>query len=452
MSLADNILRRRQELEGAFRPRYNPMESVVSALSDIEQQAFKRQGEEARRKQEAEKFGLEKTETEARTKQLQAQADKEREDRAALAQRRLTEAAAEREKMRRDEQAASLKTAAEHIGGLLHGRGQTAKDLYGGATVAGAEKDYAARMARALAEGTPEDVAKLDAELAATQKAAPKTVPGGITMDQAQEIADAYGAPVDAVMAEIMRMEAESEKGRAELGLTGAKTKTQEELARLYGRKGWPKPEHVKTPEEIEKEKDDAEKRKLGLAAERLKNEMREMQMGKMGGFHMTPQRINATQEARQTATDAKTGITALRSLIAKYPQIEEYTGPLDNIEAWAAQKFGAQSQQQAEIRSTIQQIFQTYKRIQTGTAAGNQEMAALQEIMPSTTDKLPAILGKIQAYENLVGQQIANWDRQLATLDIRAADVTPGVVPMPKPAPSQQIQDDAAALGGTLR
>ena len=461
MSYADNVLRRRQEMERAFRERYNPMEDVVSALSDIDKEAFRRQqltAEEERAKEEekrsVEKYGLEKERILAETKKAQADYAALDAQRRAREQEFLARAARQREETRLKEQEASLQTAAEHLGGLIRGRGQTTKDIYGRASAGEAEKSYATRMARALATGTPEEVAKLDEELAAAQKAAPKSVPGGVTMDMAQEIADAYGAPVDAVMARIMEMEQGIQEGTAKLGLTGAQTDATRALERLRDRQGLPK--GPPSAAQVAKETDEAFRRSLSIQFEKLKIKEKELKLGADSGFTLTPEVLKNIQEARIAAKAAQSGMNSLRALLKKYPDLESYTGPLDNMEAWARQKFGAQGQVQAEVRSTIDQVFQAFKRIQTGAAAGNQEMADLKQIMPSTTDMLPAIRGKMDASDNIVRQQVSYYDKLLEARDIRAGDefaagadiVAPAV---PKKAPSASVTAAAAEAGVEL-
>lgn len=137
--------------------------------------------------------------------------------------------------------------------------------------------------------------------------------------------------------------------------------------------------------------------------------------------------------------------MNALRKLINKYPNIEEYTGPLDNMGAWIAQKFGAQGKEQAEVRSTIDQVFSAFKRIQTGAAAGEKEMTYLQGIMPSTTDSLPAILGKMQANDNLVNESVAYYDKLLATRDIRSGDELAGGAGIPPPVVPMTDEEEAS-------
>lgn len=424
MSYATDVLRRRQEFKEAFQKRYNPAEDVLATLAEIDKEAFRREQLAAQEKRDVERFGLEKERILAQTQK--AQADRTASEMALAAQREARKAefearaARQREEARLKEQAEARKTGARTLYGRMTGLGQTARDIWGGTAVQEAEKAYATRMARTLAEGTAAEVAKMDEELAAMQAKAPKAVPGGMTMADVEELAGAFGMTPDEALSLADELRREEEGRLAELGLTGAKTEERLQAAEALRRKGIKGP-----PSEAQKAKevDEAFKRSLSIQFEKLKIKEKELKLGMDSGFTLTPGVLEDVQQARIAAREAQSGMNALRALIRKYPDIETYTGPLDNIEAWARQKFGAQGQTQAEIRSTIDQVFQAFKRIQTGAAAGNQEMADLKQIMPSTTDRLPAILGKMDASDNVVRQKVSYYDKLLTTRDIRSGD-----------------------------
>lgn len=444
MSYADIVLQRRKELENAFRERYNPAEDVLSTLADIDKEMFRRKGIEAEQeraaaaeKRRAEMFGLEKSREEALAKKYEAEAAQTREDRAALARERDARAAAAREEARRKAEAAALEGGARDIYGRLVSKGQRTKDVLEGtraqerrSELETKRKEYADKMADAMARGDTAEVARLRSQIdAGTKESLGLKPPSGYTVSDIEEMAEAYGTSYGAMLAEVQRMEAEDEESRLKMGLTGEKSESERALqeerraaAAKYGRQGWPKP--VNPAEEADK----AERRRLDLERARLTNEKIKLQTGELGGFRLTPQRLDKVQEARIAAVAARDGINSLRNLIKKYPNFESYTGPLDNAVAWAEQKFGAQSKEAAEIRATILGVFQAYKLIQTGQASGNAEMEMLANIMPKTSDMLPAITGKIDAYDNLVMNQIENWDLMLSTKDIRGADVRAGV------------------------
>lgn len=445
MSYVQDVLRRRQEAATAWRERYNPLENLSEQLLDIDAQMKKQAQAEAEQKRQDELFGLKKTESQRLVEKYEAErqraeSDIEEKKKAALAlagERELrgkeweARAAAQREEARRKEQQAALETGARDVYGRLLAKGQTLRDVLSASGRDEAEKAYAKKMAGALAKdnGTPEQVARLEAELADTQKNLSKKIPGGLTAADIEELADAYNTSYGAMLAEVQRIDRESQESLAGLGLTGEQTERQKTLqeadralAALRARQGFPKPTN---PAE---EADKAERRRLDLERVRLTNEKIKLQTGELGGFRLTPQRLDKVQEARIAAVASRDGINSLRNLIKKYPNFESYTGPLDNAIAWAEQKFGAQSEEAAEIRATILGVFQAYKLIQTGQASGNAEMEMLANIMPKTSDMLPAIIGKIDAYDNLVMNQIQNWDLLLGTKDVRGADVRAGI------------------------
>jgi len=91
MSYADILLQRRQDVEGAFRKRYNPAEDVLASLSDIDKQMQDASALKEKQRLEQERFGLEKTRTEAETAKLKAETEQAREDRAALARNVMPE-------------------------------------------------------------------------------------------------------------------------------------------------------------------------------------------------------------------------------------------------------------------------------------------------------------------------------------------------------------------------
>ena len=457
MSYADNVLRRRQEMERAFRERYNPMEDVVSALSDIDKEAFRREQIAAEEKRSVEKYGLEKERILAQTAKLNQ--DRSASEAALAAQREARKAefearaARQQEETRLKEQAEARKTGARTLYGMLTGRGQTARDVWGAIGAEEAQKAYAKRMPRALVEGTAEEVARMDEELAAIKERAPKKTPGGMTRDEIEEVAGAFGMTFDEALSLVRDMEQEEKDRLEKMGLTGARTEealTRAELNRRKGVKGAP------SAAQIAKETDEAFRRSLSIQFEKLKIKEKELKLGADSGFTLTPEVLKNIQEARIAAKAAQSGMNSLRALLKKYPDLESYTGPLDNMEAWARQKFGAQGQVQAEVRSTIDQVFQAFKRIQTGAAAGNQEMADLKQIMPSTTDMLPAIRGKMDASDNIVRQQVSYYDKLLEARDIRAGDefaagadiVAPAA---PKKAPSASVTAAAAEAGVEL-
>lgn len=446
MSYADNVLRRRQELNTAFRERYNPMESVVAALSEIDKQAKEDELRQAREKRDVEKYGLEKERILAQTEKLNT--DRTASEAALAAQREARKAefearaARQQEEARLKEQAEARKTGARTLRGMLQGRGQTARDVWGGVGVEEAEKAYAKRLPRALVEGTAEEVARMDEELAAIKERAPKKIPGGLTREEIDEVAGAFGMTFDEALSLVSDMEQEEKDRLEKMGLTGAKTEevlTRAELNRRKGIKGPP------SAAQQEKAADEAYLRKLRRSYEELKVKEKQLKIAQESGFTMTPDVLSGTQKARIAARDAQSSMNALRKLINKYPNIEEYTGPLDNMGAWIAQKFGAQGKEQAEVRSTIDQVFSAFKRIQTGAAAGEKEMTYLQGIMPSTTDSLPAILGKMQANDNLVNESVAYYDKLLATRDIRSGDELAGGAGIPPPVVPMTDEEEAS-------
>jgi hypothetical protein len=168
MSYADILLQRRQDVEGAFRKRYNPAEDVLASLSDIDKQMRDASALKEKQRLESEKFNLEKTKTEAEVQRANAEANKIREDQLALARERDARAAAEREAARRKAQEDALQVGAKDIYGRLLSKGQTMKNIIEASQAEerrnaseARRKDYAQKMADAMAAGNSAEVARL---------------------------------------------------------------------------------------------------------------------------------------------------------------------------------------------------------------------------------------------------------------------------------------------------
>lgn len=447
MSYATDVLRRRQEFKEAFQKRYNPAEDVLATLAEIDKEAFRREQLAAQEKRDVERFGLEKERIVAQTKK--AEADRTASDMALAAQREARKAefearaARQREEARLKEQAEARKTGARTLYGRMTGLGQTARDIWGGTAVGDAEKAYATRMARTLAEGTAAEVAKMDEELAAMQAKAPKTVPGGMTMADVEELAGAFGMTPDEALSLADELRREEEARLAELGLTGAKTKKALEDAAAAARRGLPKPAKVLTPEEQQAAKEEA-------AYKKLRNERLRRALSEKGGFVPTEEEVNKMQTARRQVVAAQASTNVLRQLMKTYPEFASYVGPVDGLINRVKAKFGANSKQASDIQSSINRVFQAYKVATTGAAAGVLEMEDLKNIMPKETDNFDAILGKLDAAERMAQTSVDAIDLVLDKMDIRAADplaraqVAAGevVTPMPEAEAEQFFEE----------
>lgn len=417
MSYATDVLRRRQEMERAFRPRYNPMEDVVSALSDIDKEAFRRQqltAEEERAKAEeqrrVERFGLEKIQTEKETERLARQEQEAREDRAALAEERRARgkewAAREaevRQRTKQDEEAAARKAVVEKGYGMMRGAG-----LPG-----------------------------------------PGATP--LSKSELEELGATVGMTADEVLAGIEQLESERSKLGAGLGLIEAKTEKEKAAAEAARRRGLPKPPKVRTPEEIEAAKEEA-------AYRRLRNESLRRKLSEKGGFVPTVEQVNKLQDSRKFVQQARAATNVLRQLMTEFPDFKSYVGPVDGLITKVKAKFGANSKEAAKIKSTIDRVFQAYKTATTGAAAGELEMEDLKNIMPKDTDNFETIIGKLDSADLLAQTIVDQVDLVLDKMDIRAADplargiavTSPSAAPAaaPKKAPSASTQRDIDEFG----
>jgi hypothetical protein len=420
MSYADNVLRRRQEMERAFRERYNPMEDVVSALSDIDKEAFRRQqltAEEERAKAEekrsVERFGLEKIKTEKETARLAREEQDARDDRAALAEERRARGAewaareaAVRQKTKQEEEDSARKAVIEKGYGMMRGAG-----LPGPGSAPVSKKD-------------------LD-ELGAT-----------------------VGMTGDEVLAGIEQIETERAQMGAGLGLVEAKTEKEKAAAEANRRKNQPKPAKARTPEEIENAKEEA-------AYKRLRNERLKRALSEKGGFVPTEEQVNKLQDSRKLIQQARAATNVLRQLMTEFPDFKSYVGPVDGLITKVKAKFGANSKEAAKIKSTIDRVFQAYKVATTGAAAGELEMEDLKNIMPKDTDNFEAIIGKLDSADLLAQTIVDQVDLVLDKMDIRAADplargqVAAGAAmpapAAPKKAPSASVTAAAAEAGVEL-
>jgi hypothetical protein len=409
MSYATNILRRRQEMERAFRERYNPMEDVVSALSDIDKEAFRREqlmSEEERAKAEeqrrVERFGLEKIKTEKETARLAREELEARDDRAALAEERRARGAewaareaAVRQKTKQEEEDAARKAVVEKGYGMMRGAGLPGP----GAT----------------------PVSKSDLE----------------------ELGAAVGMTADEVLSGIEQLESERSKLGAGLGLTGAQIEATKALERLRNRQGLPKPPKVLTPEEQQAAKERA-------TYDRLRNERLKRALSEKGGFVPTEEEVNKMQTARRQVIAAQASTNVLRQLMNKYPDFKSYVGPVDGLINRFKAKFGANSREAAEVQSAINRVFQAYKVATTGAAAGVLEMEDLKNIMPKETDNFDAILGKLDAAERMAQTSVDALDLVLDKMDIRAAD--PLARGLPVAAPLLDMPTSGAKPAAALR
>lgn len=447
MSYATDVLRRRQEFKEAFQKRYNPAEDVLATLAEIDKEAFRREQLAAQEKRDVERFGLEKERIVAQTKK--AEQDRTASEMALAAQREARKAefearaARQREEARLKEQAEARKTGARTLYGRMTGLGQTARDIWGGTAVGDAEKAYATRMARTLAEGTAAEVAKMDEELAAMQAKAPKAVPGGMTMADVEELAGAFGMTPDEALSLADELRREEEARLAELGLTGARTEQATAAAEAARRPGLPKPAKVLTPEEQQAAKEET-------TYKRLRNERLKRALSEKGGFVPTEEEVNKMQTARRQVVAAQASTNVLRQLMRTYPEFASYVGPVDGLINRVKAKFGANSKQASDIQSSINRVFQAYKVATTGAAAGVLEMEDLKNIMPKETDNFDAILGKLDAAERMAQTSVDAIDLVLDKMDIRAADplaraqVAAGevVTPMPEAEAEQFFEE----------
>lgn len=111
----------------------------------------------------------------------------------------------------------------------------------------------------------------------------------------------------------------------------------------------------------------------------------------------------------------------ALRAVIAKYPEIEDYVGPVDNAWLTIKSKLGLSDEKAAEIRSAIGRAFDEYRVAVTGAAAGVQEMETMKQRIPDVGDTLPDIFGKMNA-----GRTAANAARERLVRMLETGSVRP--------------------------
>jgi hypothetical protein len=449
MSYADNVLRRRQELNTAFRERYNPMESVVAALSEIDKQAKEDELRQAREKRDVEKYALEKERILAQTEKLNT--DRTASEAALAAQREARKAefearaARQQEEARLKEQAEARKTGARTLRGMLQGRGQTARDVWGGVGVEEAEKAYAKRLPRALVEGTAEEVARMDEELAAIKERAPKKIPGGLTREEIEEVAGAFGMTFDEALSLVSDMEQEEKDRLEKMGLTGAKTEealTQADWNRRRGR-GTGK---ATTPEEAARKGRMAalEERKAVADAARAEEKLERDRMaaGSNGVFQLTESQRNKLQDRRTAVLDRATAAKGIRDLIAKYPDMDKYVGSIDQYISGVRAKLGSSAA--AEILAALGRASDEYRTAVTGAAASDKEREMLESRVPNSGDTVAAILGKLAVDDEYFKNKFAIIDAQFQANDIRGADALlgiTGVAPMETAAPAAPVK-----------
>jgi hypothetical protein len=464
MSYATDVLRRRQEFKEAFQKRYNPAEDVLATLAEIDKEAFRREQLTAQEKRDVERFGLEKERIVAQTKK--AEQDRTASEMALAAQREARKAefearaARQREEARLKEQAEARKTGARTLYGRMTGLGQTARDIWGGTAVGDAEKDYATRMARTLAEGTAAEVAKMDEELAAMQAKAPKAVPGGMTMADVEELAGAFGMTPDEALSLADELRREEEARLAELGLTGAKTEQATAAADAMRRRGLLKPAKIQTAGE--KTIEDAKNRKIIAEAARAEAKLeRDRQIARAGGFAVTKEYGDKLKDRRNSMTSRKSESVRIKELVKKYPDLETYVGPIDQYVSEIRSKMG--NEKAAEIMKALGTVFDNYRIAVTGAAAGPTELTMLLKRVPNIGDSLGAILGKLKDDDEYFDLQFRVIDSQLQSGDMRSADAVLGIsstAPIgsaPAPAsvgqkpPSATVADAAAEDGVEL-
>jgi len=294
------------------------------------------------------------------------------------------------------------------------------------------EKAYAKKMADALASGTPADVARLDAELADAQARLEQKPPGGYTEADIQEMADAHGVPYGAMLTALQQIDAENEASRAEMGLTTQKSDTekaraeaQRALAKKYDRQGFPKPEKEKTgPEQ------DLKLRRLQLA--NLMDEAKLARYQSAAGLgpngELTDAARTEIQQRYAKTAFQSAALVKLRDLINQYPDLKNYTGPIDQYYTKLRSKLG--DQKAAEIISTFQTAFSEYKLAVTGQASGEYETKNLESNMPGLKDDISTVIGKLKAHENLFQQKMAIDRAMINSRNVFGADALIGVTP----------------------
>jgi hypothetical protein len=429
MSYAANVLRRRQEMERAFRERYNPMEDVVSALSDIDKEAFRRQqltAEEERAKAEEkrsiERFGLEKIKTEKETARLDRQEQEARDDRVALAEERRARGAKEaareaavRQKTKQEEEQRAAEIAAEQVFGKMQREGLTSKDIFRTKTMS----DDLAGVVAAHGGDTP-------------------AMKVGTTMNDIEDIADASGVPADVLMSMVQKIESDRAQMGADLGLLEAKTQKEKEAADALRRKGRGTGKTT-TPEEAARKGRMASFEERKAAADAARSEEKlvrdRMAAGSNGIFQLTESQRNKLQDRRTAVLDRATAAKGIRDLLAKYPDMDKYIGTIDQYISSVRAKSGDGAA--AEILSALGRASDEYRTAVTGAAASDQERAMLADRVPNAGDTVASILGKLAVDDEYFKNKFAIIDAQFQANDIRGADALLGITGVAPIAPA---------------
>lgn len=110
-----------------------------------------------------------------------------------------------------------------------------------------------------------------------------------------------------------------------------------------------------------------------------------------------------------------------IRALIAKYPKLASYTGPINGRVELLKSALGLSDQEAATVASSLLRAFTAYKVAATGASAGVQEMADIMRTLPNATDPVSAMLGKLDADDLMATTALSRIDAQLGGRDIRA-------------------------------
>jgi hypothetical protein len=139
------------------------------------------------------------------------------------------------------------------------------------------------------------------------------------------------------------------------------------------------------------------------------------------GTFELSDKLKNDHKQKVTTFVSTSERARNLSRLLSR-PEFKDFTGRLDQLEAWAASKLGAQSELAAELSSALGQYFDTYKVVVTGAAASDKEMAMLQARLPGLGDSFEMARGKLTAGARYADEQAAFFEDVLQSNDVRGS------------------------------
>lgn len=385
MGYADRQQRNRDLSAKNFVKRYNPAADAMAALDEIEDEVYKR-------------------ERDTKGDERLARLDSASERRLDLAEQRA--AAQERRAIAQEERAADEDASQASA------------------------RDAANKRAQAEADRKGQEAKRKDAFAAANAAMA-----GGLSQAELEQRAAEVGMDPNAFLAAVDQIEQDRQKAEAEEQAKAAamQAKTDEDIAQAKKAARGSGPASPPAPDSPADIKARTAKARLAALEEKAKPS---------DPFAPSKETRTKLQKDRVDLQKAASAAQAIRALVAKYPDLESYVGPLDAVAGWLGRKTGMGSTKSAEIASTLKRAFDAYRVAVTGAAASNAEMSSLMDTVPSSTDSVDQIIGKLDAGDNLLNPALADIDAVLGKGDIRAVGEAPPVAPA-----SKKDEEEADAL-----